>query len=175
MKQLQKNKALRTELLGLLVDFCRIIPCNLHDEIFSSVQALMSICQPWFARDHISALLSSLMDKYTMRSKSYKNLLSSFIMVVVRLSHAKLMRSHRKEELIKFVQAEIQCNQELFTRLIRQRPARPEEPVQDELVSTSQDDLDNYVYEDRESGTHVLDDDIEIQYNEADRYHDFRQ
>ena len=30
-----------------------------------------------------------------------------------------------------------------------------------DLVSTSQDDLDNYVYEDQESGTHVLDDDID--------------
>lgn len=33
-----------------------------------------------------------------------------------------------------------------------------------DLISTSQDDLDNYVYEDHESGTHVLDDDIEIEY-----------
>ena len=30
-----------------------------------------------------------------------------------------------------------------------------------DLVSTSQDDLDNYVYEDQESGTHVLDDDLD--------------
>lgn len=30
-----------------------------------------------------------------------------------------------------------------------------------EIVSNSQDDLDNYVYEDQESGTHVLDDDID--------------
>ena len=29
------------------------------------------------------------------------------------------------------------------------------------MISTSQDDLDNYVYEDQESGVHVLDDDIE--------------
>jgi len=26
----------------------------------------------------------------------------------------------------------------------------------------SQDDLDNYVYEDQESGSHVLDDDVEV-------------
>ena len=28
-------------------------------------------------------------------------------------------------------------------------------------MSTSQDDLDNYVYEDQESGNHVLDDDLD--------------
>ena len=30
-----------------------------------------------------------------------------------------------------------------------------------DMISTSQDDLDNYVYEDQESGVHVLDDDID--------------
>jgi len=29
------------------------------------------------------------------------------------------------------------------------------------MISTSQDDLDNYVYEDQESGVHVLDDDVD--------------
>ena len=34
--------------------------------------------------------------------------------------------------------------------------------VNADLISNSQDDLDNYVYEDQESGTHVLDDDLDV-------------
>ena len=40
-------------------------------------------------------------------------------------------------------------------------PRQVEHHPVNEIVSNSQDDLDNYVYEDQESGTHVLDDDID--------------
>ena len=78
-RMLQKNRVLREFLLDFLMVFCDCIPHNLHDEIFQICQALIELTNTYLERTHITKILSSFVDKYTMRSKAYKSTLKYFL------------------------------------------------------------------------------------------------
>ena len=78
-KDVRRNKVLRDFLLDFLMVFCKQIPHNLHDEIFQICKDIIELTKHSLTRLHIEQIINSLVDKYTMRSKAYKNVLRYFL------------------------------------------------------------------------------------------------
>ena len=85
-KDVHKNKVLRDFLLEFLMVFCEQIPHNLHDEIFQICKDIIELTKHSLERVHIEQIINSLVDKYTMRSKAYKNVLRYFLQTCIQLS-----------------------------------------------------------------------------------------
>lgn len=61
---------------NFLLNFTKVIPHNLHDEVFQVCELLYDLLgsQGKITQEHIKHILEALLHKYTMRSKAQKKL-----------------------------------------------------------------------------------------------------
>lgn len=178
-KIVHKNQQLRQFLMEFMIIFCNKIPHNLHDEVFQVAQNLIDLLKHYLTSEHYINLIEALVDKYTMRSKAYKTLYKKFLLLIIEQSQKKFDKVVNEDKIYKFVikylrsknllkedGVVIMANVPQMQQMVQQHERSHTNQSQinnnfTDLISTSQDDLDNYVYEDQESGTHVLDDEID--------------
>jgi hypothetical protein len=106
-KSVARNPELREFLLEFLIVFCECIPHNLHDEIFQICERLIELTKHYLKPFHFEKILLSLVDKYTMRSKAYKQMLKFFLEVVVNYSQKQYDKIASPRKIKKFVINEI--------------------------------------------------------------------
>ncbi|CAI2383303.1 unnamed protein product [Moneuplotes crassus] len=70
-------------LLSFLVNFVRWVPHNLNEEAFKVLETLLVTLRFSLRYEHIEAVTLALLDKYTMRSKIHKEIMSFFISLLL--------------------------------------------------------------------------------------------
>ena len=79
------RKSVKKEMLKFLANFittfARIIPHNLHDEVFEVCSLLIDLAgtNGILSQQHVTEILKALVHKYTMRSKAHKRLTDQFL------------------------------------------------------------------------------------------------
>ena len=52
---------------------------------------------------HIETIINSLVDKYTMRSKAYKNVTKNFLLTTIEMSQSKLNKLNSEPKIYKYI------------------------------------------------------------------------
>lgn len=95
-----------TFLDGFLFDFTKVIPHNLHDEVFQVCQLICDLLgtQSCIRQEHVRHIMEALLHKYTMRSKAHKTLCQDFIKTWVLDQSALVLAKSEKQEGDAFLQ-----------------------------------------------------------------------
>jgi hypothetical protein len=106
-------KGLGRFLQKFLVNFSRVVPHNLHEEVFHVFELLLDLLSTYSAAvsplnasantgllaDHVSVIIEALTHKYTMRSKAHKKLINYFFTVwILEKSEVAVQQEFNREE-----------------------------------------------------------------------------
>lgn len=76
-------KKLNSFLLNFLMNFVGWVPHNLNEEAFKVLETLLITLRFHLKYEHIKGVTLALLDKYTMRSKIHKEMMSFFISLIL--------------------------------------------------------------------------------------------
>jgi hypothetical protein len=90
------NPDLQYFFLDMLNNFVSYISYSLYEEVFSVFDKLLNMCQDVMNEQVLTKCITSLVDKYTMKSKSHKNSITVFMKGLMEVK----VRSHNAKNSI---------------------------------------------------------------------------